>query len=495
MSFLDNVIGLVSPKKQYERLAWQKAQEELRNYDAGETDRLNASWRTTSTGTAEQTDGFYRDTLRNRSRDLERNSDMAESIILNFEKNIIGTGFKLQATTKNEELNKKIEELWKEWKKPKNCDVTAQQSFDEICRMVVRRKKIDGGIIIVKRYTDDGMLPFALQIREVDDLDTMMNSSQDGKRIVNGIEYNSYNRPIAYHLKTYDTSGLYLQKSERIESKDIIFLWTKRRPSQIREVSEMASTLNRIRDVNSYMEAVAIKERVAACLSAFIKRALPTGGYGRDSAKTVKNSSYSGKTLSPGMIMELNPGDDVAVVTPPGQGSSAADFIGLQQRLAGAGQGLSYEAVSRDMSQTNYSSARQGLLDDQKTYEIEQLFLVDHMLTDIYESFLISAVLSGKLIIRDFWNNQKEYLKHSWTSAGMKWIDPLKEANANKVALESGQTTLAEIAASRGSDWKDVIDQRALENEYAASKGVSINAETIFEEAEKDDEDEGTDKE
>nr|WP_201787698.1 phage portal protein [Rummeliibacillus stabekisii] len=135
--------------------------------------------------------------------------------------------------------------------------------------MVVRRKKIDGGIILVKRYTAEGTVPFSLQIREVDDLDTMLNSNAD-KRIVNGIEYTPFNKPIAYYLKKYDVTGLYIQDSERIEAKDVIFLWNKRRPSQIREVSEMAPTLSRIRDVNSYMEAVSVKERVAACLSALL---------------------------------------------------------------------------------------------------------------------------------------------------------------------------------------------------------------------------------
>lgn len=476
MSWLDSAIAVVSPKLAYERVAWRQAQEALRNYDAGLDDRLNSSWRATSTGTAEQTDGFYRDTLRNRARDLERNSDMAESVILAFEKNIIGSGFKLQATTDSEDLNDEIEALWKEWTKPKNCDVTSQQSFNEICRMVVRRKKIDGGVLIIKRYSDDNKIPLTLQVREVDDLDSMLNSNGTANRIVNGIEYTPYNKPVAYHLKTYDPSGLYLQAPEKIDAKDVIFLWNKRRPSQIREVSEMAPTLTRIRDVNSYMEAVSIKERVAACLSAFIKRSIPSGGFGR-SATSAKEQSYSGKTLSPGMIMELNPGDDVAVVTPPGQGASAADFIRLQNRLIGAGQGLSYETVSRDMSQTNYSSARQGLIDDQKTYEIEQEYLIDHMLNEIYEAFLESIVLANLVKIKDFWSNKEKYLSHNWTSPGMKWIDPQKEANANKIALDTGQTTLSDVAASQGKDWKELIDQRAREITYMQLKGVMTNEE------------------
>lgn len=453
----------------YKREAWRKGYEELKSYDAGVNDRLNAGWRTVN-ASAEQTDGLYRDTIRARARDLERNSDISESIIGAFERNVVGTGFKLQAKTSDEELNLQIEKLWKEWCKPRNCDVTFQQSFVEMCRMAVRRKKLDGGIIFIKRYTKDGIVPFSLQIREVDDLDTMQTSSNN-VRIINGIEYNEFNRPIAYYFKKYDVNGFYLGDSERIEADDVIFLWSKKRPSQIREISEMSATMTRVRDINSYMEAVSVKERVAACLSAFIKRQSPgpgaIGRQGRTSSQT-----YEGKTLTPGMIMELNPGDDISVVSPPAQGASAADFVRLQTMLIGSGQGISYEAVSRDMSQVNYSSARQGLLEDQKSYEIEQQFLVDHLLTEVYETFFISAVLSGAIQLKDFWNRKKEYMQHEWTPPGMKWIDPLKEASANKISLETNQTTLAEIAAASGQDWREIVDQRAREIEYMKQKGV-----------------------
>ncbi|CEG29807.1 phage portal protein [Bacillus sp. B-jedd] len=472
MSWLDSAIAFLSPQAGYKREAWRKGYEELKSYDAGLNDRLNGGWRTVN-ASAEQTDGMYRETIRARGRDLERNSDIQESIIGAFERNVVGTGFKLQAKTADEELNTQIEKLWKEWCKPRNCDVTFQQSFSEICRMVIRRKKIDGGIILLKRYTKDGIVPFSLQVREVDDLDTMQ-TGKNGKRVLNGIEYNEFNRPIAYYFKTYDVYGFYAGKSDRIEAKDVIFLWNKKRPSQIREISEMSPTITRIRDVNSYMEAVSVKERVAACLSVFIKRQSPTAGSIGRQGKSA-STQYEGKTLSPGMIMELNPGDDVATVNPPAQGASAADFVRLQQRLTGSGQGISYEAAARDMSQVNYSSARQGLLEDQKTYAIEQEFLIDHLLSEVYETFLISAVLSGALQIKDFWEKKREYMEHIWTPPGQKWIDPLKEANANRVSLETNQTTLAEIAASAGQDWKDVVDQRARELEYMKQKGVITN--------------------
>ena len=52
----------------------------MRNYDAGNYDRGNANWRVLNQS-AEFTDRYSRDNVRARARDLERNSDMMNSVI------------------------------------------------------------------------------------------------------------------------------------------------------------------------------------------------------------------------------------------------------------------------------------------------------------------------------------------------------------------------------------------------------------------------------
>jgi lambda family phage portal protein len=452
-------------------------------YDSGNSDRLNAGW-TPVNATAEQTDSPQRDIIRARARDLERNSDIAEAIIGPLERNVVGTGIKVQAKVKNadgtddDELNQQIEDLWEEWCKPRNCDVAGLQSLAEMQRMAARRLEVDGGIIFVKAYTKGGTVPFSLQSREVDELDTAVNClpGLGRNRVWNGIELDEYNKPLAYWLKKYTPDGFWTGQSERIEAKRIIFLWQKTRPTQIREMSPLAKTVPRVRDVNEFVEAVSVKERILACLSVFITKQTPAGvGRGVAAGRTDTQSGYKQQTVSPGMIKELQPGESVTAVTPSGQATSAKDFISTQQRLAGSGQGLSYEAVSRDMSQVNYSSARQGLLEDQRTYAIWQQFLINHFCEEVYTEFVISAVLSGQLSIPDFWQKKKKYLKHAWIPPGWSWIDPLKEVNANSKALATGQDTLARLCAERGEDWRDVLKQRAAEMKLAKELGLDIS--------------------
>ncbi|MER8252754.1 phage portal protein, partial [Acinetobacter baumannii] len=80
-----------------------------------------------------------------------------------YKRNVIGGGYALQAKTGSDKTNEIIQTAWKKWCKKQNCVVTGTQSFTQMMRMCVKRKKVDGGILIVKRYTKDGYLPFKLQ--------------------------------------------------------------------------------------------------------------------------------------------------------------------------------------------------------------------------------------------------------------------------------------------------------------------------------------------
>ena len=69
MTWLDNLIGWLSPETGYRRDAFRRAMEAERNYDAASYKRPNSNWRVIN-DSAEMTDRYYRDTVRARARDL-----------------------------------------------------------------------------------------------------------------------------------------------------------------------------------------------------------------------------------------------------------------------------------------------------------------------------------------------------------------------------------------------------------------------------------------
>ena len=408
MGAFDKIVAAVSPRRACEREAWRQQLEILRGYDAAGYGRLNAGWRVHNES-AEVTDRFSRDVVRARARDLERNSDIAQSILHAYKRNVVGKGYPLQAKTGNDELDEKLEKAWRQWCKARNCDVTGEQSFNQMLRMAVDRKKVDGGLLFLYRYTKQGLVPFQLQAIEVDELDvTASKPKHQGNRVVGGIEYNQWRRPVGYWINQYDIEGWSLNDPVYVEAKDVYFYKSKK-----------------------------------------------------------------GKKLAPGMIQSLGAGDEIQVVDPKGSGSDAAGFLKTQQGLIAAGQGLSYEAVSRDMSGATYSSARQNAIEDENTYTEDVELLTDFM-SEVYETFVISCYLSGLVDMPGFWDKKAEYLSHTWTKAPKKWIDPAKESTAGKTALQSGQKTFQDVCAEQGKDWKEAVNEMAEVLEYGRSVGVEL---------------------
>lgn len=464
MSRIERAIETISPKWAYKRQAWRRGVETL--YDAAARDSLSYNWNPSLSFT-EQKARMERELVRSRAQDMERNEDITQSILKAFRRGVVGNGISMQPKTGDEEIDRNILDRWKEFTEKGNFDTTGTLGITDALDMLLDRKIVDGGVFIIHTYTSDPKQPYRVQIRGVHELDTSAGLYRDGN-FADGVELDQYNRPIAYYFKRFKNGFPIEGSSQRIPADRVIFWYTRTMPDQVREISELSQSLNRIKDTNQFLEAVGIKERVLACLAVFIKKALPSGPSGRLSLKQT-GSSYAGMGLEPGMIGELNAGDEVQTVIPSGQSSDTAAHTKTMVRLIASGVGLSYEAVSRDLSEVSYSSARQGLVEDRKTYARYMRQLIETVLEPIYKEFIKSQTLlrEGALL-----GDLATLTKCQWIPSGSAWIDPTKEVEANKTALETNQTTLERICAENGMDWREVLAQRAREKKMEFELGV-----------------------
>lgn len=468
-----------------------KPQVNKRNYEAAKRDRLSNSWFNTNTN-PEETDAPARPLLRARCRDLERNSEIIEAILSAITRNSIGSGLKVQARTElpdgtdNAELNGQIEKLWNEWCRARNCDIQGQLSLSDIQKMIIRRRKVDGGIFIIKNYDKTAKIPFKLQVIEYDNLDSTkaFPLNNNGILCINGIELDSNLKPIAYWFKQ-ETYNVLVTNSIRIEAKRVIHLFKKNRPGQIMGVSEFASVMKPIKDISDYVEAEVVAQRIAACFSLFVSTDDPQGHFAKIIAQMEANGEeldddYIG-SIEPGIIQRLKPGEKITTAQPGRNSQTTKDFMEMELRLIAAGVGLSYEAVSRSMKGVNFSSARQSYLEDRRTYQQEQQFMMDYFLYEVYTEFVISAVTYKTLDIPDFWEDGKKdnYLAHDWIIPGWPWVDPVKEVTAAKEEIKAGLNTLAGVAAAHGKDWQDILKQRAREQAFAQNLGINLDVDAL----------------
>ena len=300
IGLLGKVIAAISPQWACKRAFYA---ESLRAYEAGEVTRFNDGWLPVNEDT-ENADKPQRDLIKARARYLERNSDIAGAAVGGIVRNVVGTGIKPQARTGNEELNRRIESRWREWTAAENCDITGQQTFEELQAMLLRRKIVDGEILVKKVVARKGRHPLKLQVIKADLLSSFMIYAPKTSNIIrSGIELNDHLRPLAYWIDRKSSDGYIEYNPDRIPAEQIIHLWTRAQPDQIRGISDLAPIIKRLKDTQDYLDAETLTARIAACFSVFITT--QTGAAGTVGRVGINAKDPEGKKLSairPGMI-------------------------------------------------------------------------------------------------------------------------------------------------------------------------------------------------
>ena len=226
---LDNIIAIFSPENALRRRSFREA---YGAYDAAMPTRKDLPFGVD--GRAEQLNSASRRVLRMRTRNLERNSDVVGGLLYALENNVIGSKINMQAASNDSNFNAVIEKLFHDWEHSEHCDITGQQNLTEIARMVVRRVKVDGGVLATYVFDKNSKYGIKIQMREVDELVEQSEPKlPNGNIVANGIEMTPFGKPIAYMLNRYDANGVTEELTpERIPAERVDFLWNKERSSQ-----------------------------------------------------------------------------------------------------------------------------------------------------------------------------------------------------------------------------------------------------------------------
>jgi len=94
----------------------------------------------------------------------------------------------------------------------------------------------------------------------------------------------------------------------------------------------------------------------------------------------------------------------------------------------------------------------------------------------VFEAWLDEEIATGRIPFkggyRAFEANRRRAVDAEWRGPHRPSADPFRDAQANKVELEAGTTTLQRIYAAKGLDWEEELDQVAREAERFEAIGV-----------------------
>lgn len=390
--------------------------------------------------------GYSLEILRNRSRDMVRKNPYAANIIETLVTNAIGTGIKPQTK------NKSIQELWLRW--TDEADNQGVQDFYGL-QALVCRSMIEGGECFVRFCVRPNNLsvPLQLQVLESEHLDTGVKK---------GIEFNKLGQREAYYLfAEHPNEGFSRSESIRIPASEVLHIYKPLRPGQIRGEPWLSRVLLKLYELDQYDDAELVRKKTAAMFAGFITRLDPESNF--------MGSSNEHAGLEPGTMQLLEPGEDVKFSNPSDVGSNYEAFMRQQLRAVAVGMGITYEQLTGDLSNVNYSSIRAGLIEFRRRCSaLQHNIIVFQLCRPVWNRWIELALLSGKLDSQD--TSVKEV---KWVPQGFDWVDPLKDQKAQQMAVRNGFKSRSEVISELGYD-AEQIDQEIKDDNYRADKAGFI---------------------
>lgn len=453
-------------------------------YDGIGGGRRALAWQVSNPGAVAAL-AFSQNELRAKSRDLVRRNAWAAAGVEAFVSNAIGTGIKPQSMLVDQPLREAIHSLWWDW--CEEADTAGLTDFYGL-QSLACRAMLEGGECLVRlryRRPEDG-LPVGLQLQllEPEHLPATLNQElASGNLIRAGIEFDKLGRRAAYHLyRSHPDDGALAPMSGtggmdtvRVPASEIIHLFRPLRPGQIRGEPWLARALVKLNELDQYDDAELVRKKTAAMFAGFITRLSPEDNLMGEGLADASGAAMAG--LEPGTMQILEPGEDVKFSQPADVGASYAEFLRMQFRAVAAAMGITYEMLTGDLTQVNYSSIRAGLLEFRRRCEAIQHGVIVHQLCrPIWRAWMEQAVLEGALALPQFSERKRDYLTAKWIPQGWQWVDPKKEFDAMLTAIRAGLLSRSEAISAFGYDAEDIDREIAADNQRADELGLVFDS-------------------
>ncbi|GLS29949.1 phage portal protein, lambda family [Mesorhizobium albiziae] len=461
MNALDRIIGAISPVWGARRVAARQVLDTYgeRAYAAAKSGRRNKGWSGRSTSANGEIGSSLRD-LRNRSREFVRDSWAGQRMLDVLTSHVVGTGIVTVPNTGSDRLDKEVKLVFEEW--AEQADVEGFLDWSGIQALTVR-SMIEGGDTVV-RYVDIPLadagrtVPFRLQGLEGDSIDTSKDTAaivQAGRRIRLGVQMGVLGRREGLHLFEDHPSelGLNAVQSNFVAWSDLSHIYRPLRFGQVRGVPWFASILLNAREVQDLIEATLVKARTEACFAGFIRR---TSGGMSPLARQNKDDT-DGKKLTriePGMLADIGDGE-ITFASPSSQTAFGEVYMTAMQAMA-AGAGITYDQLTGDLRQANYSSLRAGKIEFRRLVEqVQWTVAVPQLIAPVHRRLIHRAVFHGRL------KRRRDGYPIDHIMPAVEPIDPKKDLEADILAVRAGRTSPQEFIAAWGRDWRKVVEDTA----------------------------------
>lgn len=446
-------------------------------FDAAATNRLNEKHWTPATGF--DIDTLIRgdlDTLRKRARYEISNNGYGSGIADTLAFDIVGTSPWPQIDSGYEDFDQEAEERFIGWSK--HCDYMEQMDLAEILQMQSALQQCEAGesVTVLKRDTrvrydvSLRLLPIATER-----LDNPLAGSGPTRRLHDGIQFDAEGRPEAYCILKDHPGGSYADRlfdpPDMVPASQVIHLYRIKRPGQSRGIPWFAPALPLFADLRRFTLATIEAAETAANMAGILKNTLDSS--------TADNESIESNDvieLERNALLTVPVGWEAQQMKPEHPATTYQMFKAEIINEIARGVLMPYNVAAMNSARYNYASGR---LDHQKYHRFItciRSWIARRFLSRVFSAWMMEAyLLDGYFKYRPTWEQALRAVQTiRWQWDGFKHVDPVKEANADQINLDSGSTTLADIYGEKGQDWKRQLRQRGREIALMKELGIPV---------------------
>lgn len=449
MSIFERIVDRIAPH-------WQMKRERSRlvtaHYRAARLGQRSDSLR----GSRDSADKAARDRDRVAAyvRDLIRNTPFAtrgQAVITN---NVVGDGIipkvEFRCALKEatlERYRKRALAMIEDNLDTTAIDIHGLQNLYGLQRLAMNSISDAGEVLIRRHRVDRGgkLLPLQIEVLEADYIDaSRWGRAAGGGEIREGIEYDESGKRVAYWLHTQHPGADWSPQrarelSERVPAADLIHVFRTDRPGQSRGVSWFAPVAEKLLHFDDYEDAQLMRQKIAACFAAF-----------RKLGSTGPQQRASFDSLEPGAIMELGDGEEMQFATPPTV-DGYDEVTGRILRAVAMGLGVTYEALTGDLTGVNFSSARIGRLEMDRNVSAWQWLMMIPMMLQPLGDWILEAWAD---VEPDIWllPEGPQSLRLAWVPPVRILVDPAREFTALTEAVRSGFQSRQGVVRQLGVD-------------------------------------------
>lgn len=444
-----------------------------RDYSSAQFGRRNRSYVAKNTS-ANAEIGKAMGTLRDRARDFVRNGWAGQRILDVLTSHVIGTGIMTVPNTGSDVLDREYRLLREEWEASSDVegvlDYGAQQAL-------LFRSMVEGGDSVLRmiplRMSEAARsLPFRLQALEGDQIDATRDSifgaAGQTSSVRLGIKVGEWGLREGMYLWRNHPGEMVvgnIEPSVLVDWSDLCHLYRPLRLGQLRGVSWFAPILLTAREIQDLMEAAIIQQRTQSSYAGFLRRQ-PGGQNVLATRKDEKGDKVT--RIEPGMIQDIG---EAEITFPNGSTQSVfGDAYKAGLRAMAAGAGITYDQLTGDLTQANYSSLRAGKIEFRRLVEqLQWSCCVPMFCRKVDRKFEDMAVIAGKL------QRLPGGYRVDHIMPGIEPIDPVKDLQADILAVRSGRMSPQEFISAWGRDWRKVVTDFDAFFRFADANNVPLD--------------------